>query len=62
MRTGCLLIGRQPGMGAFERAIVLILEHDDKKGSVGLILNLPAPVLVNDVAWQLPAVKGDSIC
>jgi putative AlgH/UPF0301 family transcriptional regulator len=48
-------------MGVFERAVVLVLEHSDRKGSVGLILNLPSPLLVNDVAWQLPAVKGAGI-
>lgn len=48
-------------MGVFERAIVLLLEHDDRKGSVGLIMNLPSPLLVNEVAWQLPAVKGEQI-
>jgi putative AlgH/UPF0301 family transcriptional regulator len=61
MKAGCLLIGRQPGMGVFERAIVLMVEHNDRKGSVGLVLNLPSPLLVNEVAWQLPAVKGEEI-
>lgn len=61
MEAGCLLIARQPGMGVFERAVVLLLEHDDKKGSVGLIMNLPSPLLVDEVAWQLPAVKGERI-
>lgn len=56
--AGCLLIGRQPGMGIFERSIILMLEHNDKHRSVGLILNLPAPLLVKDVAAKLPAVKG----
>ena len=59
MKAGCLLIGRQPGMGVFERAVILVLEHDDRRGSVGLIMNLASPLLVNEVAWQLPAVKGE---
>ncbi len=51
-------MARQPGMGVFERSIVLVLEHGDKVGSVGLILNLPSPVLVKDVGVDLPAAKG----
>lgn len=45
-------------MGVFERAVVLLLEHSDKAGSVGIILNLPAPLLVNDVSQLTPAIKG----
>ena len=60
-RTGCLLVGRQPGMGVFERSVVLLLEHSDKAGSVGLLLNVPAPLLVNDAGLDSPAVKGDAL-
>lgn len=48
-------------MGIFERSIILMLEHSDKHRSVGLILNLPAPLLVKDVAAKLPAVKGECL-
>ena len=46
--------------GVFTHSVVLILEHQDKLGSIGLILNVLTPMLVSDVAANAPGIKGVS--
>jgi putative AlgH/UPF0301 family transcriptional regulator len=59
MATGCLLVAKHENMAMFSNTVVLLLEHSDKIGSVGIILNLPMPLLVRDVTDDTPAIKGD---
>lgn len=55
---GCLLVAKHENMAMFSNTVVLLLEHSDKIGSVGIILNLPMPLLVRDVTDDTPAIKG----
>ena len=49
--TGCLLLANTPGMGFFERAVVLIVEHSSSR-SLGLVLNRQAGVQIQDLAIE----------
>jgi len=46
---GCLLVTRQRDMGFFDRSVILLLHHDDREGSYGLVLNRPSRLLIKDV-------------
>ncbi|MCX2970858.1 YqgE/AlgH family protein [Streptomyces sp. TRM70308] len=41
----------------FERAVVLLLDHDDE-GSIGVVLNRPTPVGVGDILQPWAALAG----
>jgi putative transcriptional regulator len=42
----------------FDRAVVLLLDHDDE-GSLGVILNRPTPVVVEDILESWAALAGE---
>lgn len=48
---GCLLLSNTPGMGFFERAVVLVVEHTSTR-SLGLMLNKQAGVQIQDLAIE----------
>lgn len=39
IETGCVLIANEKLGGVFHQTVVLIIEHNDKAGSIGLIIN-----------------------
>lgn len=45
--VGCLLVARFEDMGIFSKTVVLLLAHDDAKGTLGVILNRPTPVQIS---------------
>jgi putative transcriptional regulator len=47
--SGCILLANKPGMGFFERAVVLVVEHSSNR-SLGLLLNRTAGVQIQDLA------------
>ncbi|PSC74897.1 hypothetical protein C2E20_1753 [Micractinium conductrix] len=50
---GCLLVARpRPGLGMFANTVILLLEHEDGEGSSGLILNMPTPLLINNLGLE----------
>lgn len=55
---GCLLVAKRGDLDIFSNTVILILEHSDKIGSIGLILNLPMKAKVSDVATATPGIKG----
>lgn len=59
--AGCILVAKRGDMAVFSNTVVLITEHSDKRGSVGIILNLPLPMPVSEVATGVPAIKGVSL-
>lgn len=42
----------------FTHGVVLVLKHDDRMGSEGLLLNIITPVKVSDVDAQHSGIKG----
>lgn len=44
--TGCLLVARLDDMGIFNKSVVLLLHHDDREGTLGVIINRPS-------SWKL---------
>jgi putative transcriptional regulator len=38
---GCLLLAHESLEGVFHQTVVLVLDHDDTRGTLGLILNRP---------------------
>lgn len=48
---GCVLLTNKPGMGFFERAVVLIVEHSETR-SLGLMLNRTAGVQIQDITIE----------
>ncbi|UYQ62386.1 YqgE/AlgH family protein [Streptomyces peucetius] len=57
--TGRLLVAA-PALADpnFDRAVVLLLDHDDE-GSLGVILNRPTPVVVEDILESWGALAGE---
>jgi putative transcriptional regulator len=57
--TGRLLVAA-PALADpnFDRAVVLLLDHDDE-GSLGVILNRPTPVVVEDILESWAALAGE---
>jgi putative transcriptional regulator len=57
--TGRLLVAA-PALADpnFDRAVVLLLDHDDE-GSLGVILNRPTPVVVEDILEAWGALAGE---
>jgi putative transcriptional regulator len=57
--TGRLLVAA-PALADpnFDRAVVLLLDHDDE-GSLGVILNRPTPVVVEDILESWAARAGE---
>jgi len=51
---GCLLVTKRPDMGFFDRAVILMLHHNDKEGSYGLVLNRKSHLMVKDVGLDGP--------
>ncbi|MCS6818997.1 MAG: YqgE/AlgH family protein [Chitinophagales bacterium] len=43
----------------FSRTVVLICEHDNENGTLGLILNRPLKVRLNELVSSLPAFEGN---
>lgn len=43
----------------FERSAVLIIDHDEDEGSLGIILNKKLPLSINDVIKDFPKFDGD---
>jgi putative AlgH/UPF0301 family transcriptional regulator len=41
VEQGCLLLAHESLQGTFWQTVVLILEHDDETGTVGIVLNRP---------------------
>lgn len=60
-KTGRLLIA-EPFLndGYFKRAVVLLVEHNDK-GSVGFILNKPLDVKVNEAISDFPDFESEAL-
>ena len=60
--AGCLLIANpvkfRGSQSYFARAVVLLLEHDEHAGSIGILLNRPTPHTVGDVAPSLRLFAG----
>eukprot|EP01025_Chloroclados_australasicus_P027284 TRINITY_DN2709_c0_g1_i1.p1 TRINITY_DN2709_c0_g1~~TRINITY_DN2709_c0_g1_i1.p1 ORF type:complete len:313 (+),score=24.09 TRINITY_DN2709_c0_g1_i1:181-1119(+) len=46
---GCLLVSSASDLGFFNNTAILLLQHEDQKGSLGLILDRPSPLMVHDV-------------
>jgi len=42
----------------FKRTVVLVCSHDDENGTVGLIINKPINIRLNDVIDDFPEFKG----
>lgn len=42
----------------FRRTVVLLCSHDDENGTVGVILNKPINLRLNDVVEEFPQFKG----
>ncbi|MFJ8074649.1 YqgE/AlgH family protein [Streptomyces sp. NPDC096176] len=57
--TGRLLVAA-PALADpnFDRAVVLLLDHDDE-GSLGVVLNRPTPVVVEDILESWAALAGE---
>lgn len=50
---GCLLVARpRPGLGMFANTVILLLEHDDREGSSGLVINMPTPLLISNLGLE----------
>ncbi|KAL4451521.1 hypothetical protein ABPG75_007183 [Micractinium tetrahymenae] len=50
---GCLLVARpRPGLGMFTNTVILLLEHEDGEGSSGLVINMPTPLLINNLGLE----------
>mmetsp|Transcript_6848 Transcript_6848/g.19903 ORF Transcript_6848/g.19903 Transcript_6848/m.19903 type:complete len:343 (-) Transcript_6848:1006-2034(-) len=54
---GCLLVSRLTDLNTFTHGVVLVLKHDDRMGSEGLLLNIITPVKVSDVDAQHSGIK-----
>ena len=48
---GCVLLANKPGMGFFERSVVLVVEHSSSR-SLGLVLNRQSGLQIQDVAIE----------
>eukprot|EP01024_Parvocaulis_polyphysoides_P041050 TRINITY_DN37584_c0_g1_i3.p1 TRINITY_DN37584_c0_g1~~TRINITY_DN37584_c0_g1_i3.p1 ORF type:complete len:285 (-),score=5.14 TRINITY_DN37584_c0_g1_i3:123-977(-) len=46
---GSLLVSRSDDLGFFNYTAILLLKHDDRVGTIGLVLNKPSPLTVRDV-------------
>eukprot|EP01024_Parvocaulis_polyphysoides_P016982 TRINITY_DN17511_c0_g1_i5.p2 TRINITY_DN17511_c0_g1~~TRINITY_DN17511_c0_g1_i5.p2 ORF type:complete len:233 (-),score=27.31 TRINITY_DN17511_c0_g1_i5:444-1142(-) len=46
---GSILVARAKDLGFFNNTAVLLLQHEDRRGTLGLILNRPSPLTVSDV-------------
>lgn len=59
LKAGKLLLA-EPFMADenFSRSVILICEHDAENGTMGLILNKPIQLLLNEVVTSLPAFDG----
>eukprot|EP00898_Chlorokybus_atmophyticus_P008464 jgi/Chlat1/8619/Chrsp86S08008 len=44
VEKGCLLLAHEGLRGLFWQTVILILEHDDRTGTMGLVLNRPSPM------------------
>ena len=57
--TGRLLVAT-PALADpnFDRAVVLLLDHDDE-GSLGVVLNRPTPVVVSDILESWATLTGE---
>jgi len=57
--TGSLLVATPELVGPeFERTVILVLEHDQEAGALGVVLNRPLPV---PVGAELPAWAASSV-
>lgn len=54
-KSGSLLLS-EPFMldPNFQRSVVLLCEHNEENGSIGLVLNQPSSILISDVMLELP--------
>jgi putative transcriptional regulator len=59
-RSGCLLVARPALQDAnFRHAVILLFRHEEKAGSMGLIVNRPSAVRVAGSVGDLSGVKRD---
>jgi len=52
IEPGCVLIANEKLGGVFHQTVVLIIEHNDVKGSTGIVINRPLTEPLNKVATQ----------
>lgn len=43
----------------FERSTVLIIDHNEKEGTLGILLNKKLPLGINDIIKDFPKFDGD---
>lgn len=49
---GCLLVARKMTLGMYTHSLVLMLEHDDRLGSTGLVINMPSPLVIAHLGME----------
>lgn len=50
IEPGCVLVANEKLGGVFHQTVVLIIEHDDKEGSTGIVINRPLPGSLIDIS------------
>lgn len=56
---GSLLVAKRKGMGIFSRAVILIVDHQESTGSLGLMINVPTQFKVDDTRLPEAMVAGE---
>ena len=50
VETGCVLVANEKLGGVFHQTVLLVIEHNDRDGTLGIIINRPLPGTLVDIA------------
>eukprot|EP00586_Coscinodiscus_wailesii_P000422 CAMPEP_0172487750 /NCGR_PEP_ID=MMETSP1066-20121228/16958_1 /TAXON_ID=671091 /ORGANISM="Coscinodiscus wailesii, Strain CCMP2513" /LENGTH=322 /DNA_ID=CAMNT_0013254557 /DNA_START=201 /DNA_END=1169 /DNA_ORIENTATION=- len=54
IEPGCVLLATERLRGIFRQAVVLVIDHSDEMGSIGIIINRPLPGNLQKIASETP--------